>query len=194
MGVYELSGAGSLKTGRTLYTSMNAGNQYGAMVPIANAANGSANFFNIPTTYQDLYVVGQIRGTNANTIEYMNITLNGISSGYSYTMLGGDGSSAFSQRTNYGSGAIFLGVGPGGNSTANLFGSYEIWILNYANTSTFKTVLYRFAADQNGSGETRIGVGLYPSTAAINAVNVFGANGSATGTTHSLYGIRAVSS
>lgn len=165
---------------------------HGAQVPIAYAANGSANFFNVPQKYQDLYVCGQIRGTNANTIEYMNITLNGVSSGYSYTMLGGDGSSTFSQRTNYGSGAIFLGVGPGGNSTAGVFASYEMWILNYTDTSTYKTVLYRFAGDQNGSGETRLGVGLYPSTSAITSVNVFGANGTATGTTHSLYGIRTV--
>ena len=36
MGVYELSGAGSLKTPRTVYSSINANNQYGAMVPIAS--------------------------------------------------------------------------------------------------------------------------------------------------------------
>ncbi len=195
MGVYELSGAGSIKTGRTLYKSMNAGNQYGAMVPIASAANGSANFGNIPQTYQDLYVVSQVRGTNANTIEYFFSTLNASTSTiYSYTSIQGDGSSASSSRTNIGNTSFFLGVGPGGNSTTGIFGSLEIWILNYANTSTFKTILYRFAADQNGSGETRFGAGLFSSTSAISAVNVFGGNGTATGSTHNLYGIRAVSS
>jgi hypothetical protein len=194
MGVYELSGAGSVKTGRTLYTSMNANNQYGAMVPIAYAANGSANFGNIPQTYQDLYICGQLRGVNANTIEYGNITLNGLNTGYSYTSLTGDGGSATSSRNTPVTGAFYLGLIPGGNSTANVFGSYQIWILNYTNTSTFKTVLWRLAADQNGSGITQMGVGLWSNTAAITGANVFGSNGSATGTTHSLYGIRAVSS
>jgi hypothetical protein len=195
MGVYELSAAGSVKTGRTLYTSMNAGNQYGAMVPIASAANGSANFNTVPQTYQDLYVVSQLRGNNANTIEYFFSTLNASNAAiYSYTSLQGDGSSASSSRTNIGNTSFYIGTGPGGNSTANIFGSLEMWILNYTNTSTFKTVLYRFAGDQNGSGETRLGVGLFSSTGAVTNVNVFGGNGTATGSTHTLYGIRAVSS
>jgi hypothetical protein len=195
MGVYELSGAGTLKNGRTLYTSMNAGNQYGAMVPIASTSGGSANFANIPQTYQDLYAVSTLRGINANTVEYFFSTLNSLTSAiYSYTSLQGDGASASSSRTNLGNTQFFLGTGPGANSTANVFGSFEMWVLNYANTSTFKTVLFRFSADQNGSGESRIGVGLFSSTAAINALNVFGGNGTSSSATHNLYGIRAVSS
>jgi hypothetical protein len=49
-------------------------------------------------------------------------------------------------------------------------------------------------AGQNGSGESRVGVGLFSSTAAVSAVNVFGGNGTASGTTHNLYGIRAANS
>lgn len=194
MGVYELSGAGSVKTGRTLYTSMNAGNQFGAMVPIASGV-GTASFANIPQTFQDLYLVANLRGSNANTIEFSFSNLN-LSSDtlYSYTSIQGDGSSASSSRTNIGNTAFFLGVMPGGNSTTGIFGALEMWILNYANTSTFKTVLYRLAADQNGSGETRLGVGLFRSTAAINTLQAFGGNGTASGSTATLYGIRAVSS
>jgi hypothetical protein len=174
---------------------MNAGNQYGAMVPIASAANGSANFNTIPQTYQDLYVVSQLRGVNANTVEFFFATLNSSNAAiYSYTSLQGDGSSASTSRTNQGNTSFFLGVGPGANSTANIFGSLEMWILNYRNTTTNKTILYRFAADQNGSGESRLGVGLFASTAAVTNVNVFGGNGTASGSTHNLYGIRAVSS
>ena len=194
MGVYELSGAGSTKTPRTVYSSMNANNQYGAMVPIAYSTSGSANFGNIPQTYQDLYMVGQLRGISANTIEYFFTTLNAASSGYSYTSLTGDGASATSARNNVGTGAFYIGTGPSANSTASVFAAYEIWVLNYANTTTNKTILYRFAGDQNGSGQTALGVGLYSSTAAITAINTFGANGTATGSTHTLYGIRAVSS
>lgn len=195
MAVYELSGAGSVKTGRTNYTSINANNQFGAMVPIASATGGTASFSNIPQTFQDLHLVSQLRGVNANTIEnffsYLNFSNEAI---YSYTSLQGDGSSAASSRTNIGNTAFFLGFGPGANSTANVFGFLEMWILNYANTSKFKTVLYRFAADQNGSGETRLGVCLFRSTAAIQTLQVFGGNGTSADSTFTLYGIRAVSS
>ena len=164
----------------------------GAMVPIASTTGGSANFSNIPQTYQDLHVVSSLRGVNANTIEYFFGSLNSTNSAiYSYTSLQGDGASASSSRTNIGNTSFFYGTGPGANSTANVFGSLQIWILNYANTSTFKTVLFRLAADQNGSGETRLGVGLFSSTDAISALNVFGGNGTSSSATHSLYGIRA---
>jgi len=195
VGVYELSGAGSIKTGRTMYTSMNAGNMYGAMVPIASAANGSANFANIPQTYQDLYVVSQLRGVNANTVEYFFSYFNSVTTAiYSYTSIQGDGASASSSKTNIGNTSFFIGTGPGGNSTSGVFASLEMWIPNYANTSTYKTIIYRIAGDQNGSGESRVGVGLFSSTAAVSAVNVFGGNGTASGTTHNLYGIRAANS
>jgi hypothetical protein len=174
---------------------MNAGNQFGAMVPIAQATGGSGSFTNIPQTFQDLHIVAQLRGVNANTIEFFFSNINLSSEAiYSYTSLQGDGSSATSSRNNNGNTAIFLGVGPGANSTAGIFGSLEMWVLNYASTSTFKTVLYRLAADQNGSGESRLGVGLFRSTAAISTLQVFGGNGTATGSTVTLYGIRAVSS
>lgn len=174
---------------------MNAGNQFGAMVPIASTTGGSANFANIPQTFQDLYVVSALRGVNANTIEFFFSNLNSSSAAiYSYTSLQGDGATASSSRNNQGNTAFFLGVGSGGNSTTNVFASFQMWILNYTSTSAFKTVLYRLAADQNGSGESRVGVGLFSSTAAVNAVNVFGGNGTAGGSTHNLYGIRAVSS
>jgi hypothetical protein len=163
-----------------------------SLYSIASTTGGSANFSSIPQTYQDLYVVSQLRGVNANTIEYFFGNLNSSSSAiYSYTSLQGDGASASSSRTNLGNTAFFYGVGPGANSTANVFGSLQMWILNYASTSTFKTVLFRFVADQNGSGETRLGVGLFSSTAAINALNIFGGNGTSSSATHNLYGIKA---
>jgi hypothetical protein len=70
-----------------------------------------------------------------------------------------------------------------------------IHIFNYANTSTNKTTLARFASDQNGSGFTALSVGLWRNTAAISSLNISTGNGSifwAAGTTVNLYGIRAV--
>lgn len=204
MGVYELSGAGSVKTPRTVYTSMNGGNQYGAMVPIAsNTVTGSTvsdvTFNNVPQTFQDLMLVAFVRRTDAATLANLLITpyYSGIAaSPQSTTVLSGDGSSATSFRyTNQD--AQFTGSTPAGNATSGIFGSATWHCLNYANTSTFKTTISRSSADLNGSGETRLSVSLTRGTGAITIVNCStfsGSNYFAAGSTFTLYGIRAVSS
>ena len=199
MGVYELSGAGSLKTGRTLYTSMNANNQFGAMVPIASytaASTGGFSFTNIPQNYQDLMIVfapkdAATSGTS-NTQIIFNLDTNTI---YSSTRLLGDGSSATSDRNT----GLFYSLGgfvpTSATGLTSVFGAVTYHILNYTNTSTFKTVLQRSANDQNGSGYTSLVAGLYRSTAAITTVTLNASNvGMTTGTTATIYGIRAVSS
>ena len=197
MGVYELSGAGSIKTGRTMYTSMNAGNMYGAMVPIATRdfATGAIDFTNIPQTYQDLFVVFQARGTNAGTDEYLIAQFNGSTTGHSWTTLLGDGSSATSSRNSpggIGPGYFYCGLMPGGNSATGLYSVTTMHILNYANTTASKTAIWRFGADRNGSGQTSANVALFASTSGISRIFILGSNGTSGAAT--LYGIRAVSS
>jgi hypothetical protein len=197
MGVYELSGAGSVKTARTLYTSMNANNQFGAMVPIASVVatsnTGSFNFSVTPQTFQDLMIVAQLRDTNASVnpvfFNYMN---NNGGSVYSATQLQSDGSSASSGRISNQS-IMGIGLQMGSTATAGVFSSNVIHILNYT-SSFFKTILYRDAADNNGSGATRLSVGLLRDT---NPLTQFSFNAAAqfvAGSTATLYGIRAVSS
>lgn len=207
MGVYELSGAGSIKTGRTLYTSMNAGNMYGAMVPIASAtASGTVSdymFQNIPQTYQDLMLIVSVRGAASQTSQtfaaYVGTGANGTnllqSNENSVTRLSGDGSNATSSRTTNGSG-MFLNNIPGGTSTSGVFASYAIHFLNYANATTFKTLLSRYAGDLNGSGVTSLVVGLARTTSPLLTVGVatYGDGNFTSGSTFTLYGIRAVSS
>ncbi len=203
MGVYELSGAGSLKTGRTLYTNMSANNVYCAMVPIASVDMGgsnSANFTNIPQTYQDLFVVFQTRTTqNASGLAQMWCWLNGTqdtSNGLcSFTTLTGNGSAVNTGR-NTNTNQIEIGQSPNLNATAGVFSTGTMHILNYTNTTINKTLLSRCAADLNGSGITELAVGLFRSTAAVTGL-YFRADGGATqvaGSIVTLYGIKAVSS
>jgi hypothetical protein len=201
MGVYELSGAGSIKTGRTLYTSMNAGNQYGAMVPIASyTADGTSNgftFSNIPQTYQDLRLVMSYKSTDTS---YGGLNLypnTGTPTDRSITGLQGDGSSATSWR--YANAIGWYNYNPNLSSSlitgTGIFISTTWDILNYANTTTFKTGLVRVAADSNGSGVTSLIVNSLRNTAAISILTIYTAYGNYTaGSTATLYGIRAVSS
>jgi hypothetical protein len=204
MGVYELSGAGSLKTPRTVYSSMNGNNQFGAMVPIANStitSTGAFDFSNIPQTYQDLRVVLFVRSTNANAtgdafVMYFNHGAGFQFSGYSSTNLAGDGSSAVSNRESSTSAIRIPNLIPTTTQTAGVFASITFDILNYR-SSTFKTAILRGAGDTNGAGQTSLTAGLSQNTGAITGllmatglgVNHFAANSTAT-----LYGIRAVSS
>ena len=171
---------------------------HGAMVPIAYAvASSSADrvgFSNIPAAYQDLFIVSYSRTQQSSTQSSFQFYVNGDVSGiYSYTYLQGDGSSATSSRTtNQGTG--FIGNTVGDSATSGIFGSSELHILNYANTSTYKTFLSRSAADVNGSGTTQLSVTTYRSTAAINqiVIGAFNTYNFVTGTTFALYGVRTV--
>ena len=197
MPVYELSSAGSVKTGRTLYTSMNAGNQYGAMVPIASSiATTSVVFSNIPQTFQDLMLVMSLRSNRAATTASFCTRINENTSGIgSYTILQGDGSSASSSRNTGATFETFLSIA-GNTSTSGIFSSVTYHLLNYTNSSTFKTCLARSANDLNGSGTTTLQVGLLRSTSPVTSLQLFEFDGNSmiSGSTYTLYGIRAVSS
>jgi hypothetical protein len=194
MGVYELSGAGSVKTGRTLYTSMNANNQFGAMVLISSvvvSSTGSVILSNIPATFQDLMLVVSAR-TDSSTLTSALLRFNGDSgSNYSSTMLLGNGSSATSERYSNES-FVRIGYAIGSSQLASVYSSQAIHILNYANTTTNKTVIARNASDVNGSGITQLSATLWRNTAAISSITY--ATSVVAGSTLTLYGIRAVSS
>ena len=198
-----MSSAGGLKTPRTLYTTMNAnnGNSFGALVPIASAAaTGSSNslsFSSIPSTFQDLMIVLNARSTNASTTTQAIMFFNGdvSSSNYSATWIDGNGSSATSGRQSNFAQLYCVDGMPAASATSGIFSSTVFHILNYASTSTFKTVLIRQAADLNGSGLSRLTVGLWRATpAAISSLGINAVSGNyAAGSTLTLYGVRAAS-
>jgi hypothetical protein len=175
---------------------MNAGNMYGAMVPIAQAVGTGASavigFNDIPQTYQDLLLVCNLLPSSSSARGGLQLNNDGASN-YSWTYLSGDGSSASSARASVSWIDWYVGAGVAATNPTTVL----IHILNYANTSTFKTALMRTASDQNGSGISATTVGLYRSTSAVSAVSITTLNGAFnwnTSSTATLYGIRAVSS
>ena len=193
MPVYEMSAAGSVKVPRVNHQSMNANNQFGAMVPISStvvASTGSVTMSSIPATFQDLFLVVSAR-TDSSTLTSALLRFNGDSgSNYSSTMLIGNGSSATSERYSNES-FVRIGYAIGSSQLASAYASQTIHILNYANTSTNKTVIARDASDTNGSGLTQLSAGLWRNTAAISSITY--ATSLVAGSTATLYGIRAVS-
>jgi len=168
---------------------MAAGNTYsqitGGSVTLSSAAS-SVTFSSIPATFTDLVLV--INGGGSANIN-VSMQFNGdTASNYSITAVAGDGSSASSTRRTSQT-AMRLDENSYTGTTlaaSNLIVS----IMNYANTTTFKTVLSR---SNNAAVGTSAIVGLWRKTPeAINQVviNAIGGNW-ITGSTFNLYGIAA---
>jgi hypothetical protein len=157
---------------------MPAGSTY---TPIATTTLGSAQntitFSSIAGTYTDLVV---IYSGSSTVSDFFSIRFNGdTGSNYSLTDLYGTGSSANSARfSNQTKISRNEAVGQS-NAIIN--------IMNYSNTTTYKTVLTR----SNSAADAAFAVvGLWRNTAAITSVSLIhdGAN-FATGSMFTLYGI-----
>jgi hypothetical protein len=152
---------------------------------IATTTLGSATsnytFSSIASTYTDLVL---IRAGGISTPDEIGLRFNGdTGSNYSYTSVSG-----FTGGTGTGRG-VNQTMGRGGAAwTAT---NNTIWnIMNYSNTTTFKTFLQRY----NDGGDTvGAAVTLWRSTSAINSVQVITLSGAnfTVGTTFTLYGITA---
>lgn len=164
--------------------------------PIATNTLGSTaasvTFSSIPSTYTDLVlVINYIATTLGNTVQ---MTFNNdTSSNYSRTYLGGYatptngfGSTRFTSVSNIGC-AWQVGAASTGNPNPIIYN-----IMNYNNTTTNKTVLFRFNTVATSLSEVSAEVGLWRSTAAINRIDLTSsASTFAIGSTFTIYGIKA---
>jgi hypothetical protein len=166
---------------------MAAGSTY---TPIATNTLGSSaatvTFSSIAGTYTDLVIVADaISSTTAN----YELTFNGDSaSNYSRTFLQGSGSAASSGRA---SSQTFIRCDQGGNLVTATWGSpLRIFVMNYSNSTTYKTALTR--SDGASAGGTGAVVALWRSTAAITSLTLACSGATfSTGSIFTLYGIAA---
>ena len=169
---------------------MAAGSTY---TPLATNTLGSAaasvTFSSISGAYTDLVlVVSNI--TNASSTNSVFLRFNSDSTtNYSSTFLEGNGSTASSNRVSNRT-VIDSGYNVG-LSTTNP-GQVIFNIMNYANTTTFKTVISRFAQAAGAAPGTSATVSLWRKTPeAITAIEVRCDVNFGIGTTFTLYGIAA---
>jgi hypothetical protein len=156
---------------------------------LASAA-GSVTFSSIPSTYTDLILIVNGRKDTAVNTDAFFCRLNGDGgSNYSSTELNGDGSSATSFRTSNDA-YCRLGVIPGTSAGSSIYGVSIVNFLNYANTTTNKSMLTRGSV---ASGQVTGSVSLWRSTAAINSIVLYtaGLGNWASGSIFTLYGIKA---
>jgi len=145
-----------------------------------SSAAATVTFSSISASFTDLVLV--VNGTWSGTNNFQAITLvfnSDTGANYSRTVLQGDGSSASSSRESTGNWGIIA------SDQSNSI----LHIMNYSNTTTYKTVVSR---GSSAGYIVRAVVGLWRSTSAINSVEVKTAsNNFNSGTSLTLYGIKA---
>lgn len=152
--------------------------------PIATTTLGSSQStvtFNSFSGYTDLILI--VNGT-CSAGSYFTLRFNSdTGTNYSNTELVGDGSSASSGRN---ANSNYMYIGAIRTTQTNILTQIQ----NYSNATTYKTVLSR---TNNAATETKAVVGLWRNTAAITSIEVGtgGANTFQTGSTFTLYGIKA---
>ena len=195
MGVYKFSAPGTLKTGRTLYTSMLAGNATfdpfapsGAYDSIATTTLGSSTatitFSSIPSTYTHLQLrmSGISNATNRICIAYNSDT---TTSNYNSHYIEGNGETAYAGNVTGVAGNTYFT-----QSTTEPFTSI-VDILDYANTNKYKVQRALSGNDRNGGGTVSLYSSLWLNTNAITSLTItitsttFAANSS-----FALYGIK----
>ena len=155
----------------------------------------SVTFSSIPATYTDLVLRISARGNNSGTVSDTFLIVFNTTGGTtdSYTRLRGSGSAASSSRISNGSGFDpFNYGGDGSGATASTFGSLEIYIPNYANTSYAKP-MSAFTVTENNATAADIAAYamLLNATGAINSVVITEQSSASfvSGSSFYLYGI-----
>lgn len=161
--------------------------------PISTQTLGSTTtavtFSSIPATYTDLVFVANFTPTVGPDAFKFYLGTGSIdtTTSYSNTQLIGDGSTVSSSRaSNQG----WMNAGYVGSASVC---NQIIHIMNYANTTTYKSVLLNFRTGASASQSVAQGAGLWRKTTAIDTLR-FTTNTSgvfAIGSTFTLYGIKA---
>lgn len=167
---------------------MAAGSTYTPIATYTAPSNqADYTFTSIPSTYTDLVLV--VAGQVSSNVS-LALRINGdTATNYSTTELYGDGTNKGSTRATSDSQITVASIVAQIN-TGNQWVS-TLHFMNYANTTTNKTVLMRTSAPAT---IVNAAVGLYRSTSAISSIKFMGyanTSGFTTGTTFTLYGITA---
>lgn len=165
-------------------------------ITVGSTPVSSITFSSIPSTYRHLQIRGIARNNAATTETTVLYRVNGDTNSANYTgrhlMVGGG--SYFGAY--YDSGSLWPGLGIGAtmgdSNLANTFSAQIVDLLDYANTSKFKTARCFNGGSNNTNGTVGFASSLWMSTAAINSVTAFSYNGGSfvQNTTFGLYGIK----
>jgi hypothetical protein len=149
-----------------------------------NSSSSSYTFNSIPGTYTDLAIIGHVKSTSASSLS-LRFNGDGGSNYWTYVKYPTGSTVTNARYTSQTVGYInYLGT----PFNSGQFGAVNIDILNYASTSMWKHGLSRTGSYQFGP---EFAVMQWRSTSAITSLSIFAGAAFDTGTTFTLYGIKA---
>jgi hypothetical protein len=165
-------------------------------VASTTTSNTIITFNNIPQNYTDLKLVGSLRDSqNVLNGGYLRVRFNNSfsdASRYSLRELQGNGQTVGSGNDS----ATYFNINFSSNqsdgNTANTFQSFDFYIPNYSNGTTFKSVSFDTVSEQNGTNAyADLGAGLWSDLSPINTIQITFSFGVKQHTSFYLYGIKA---
>lgn len=148
---------------------------------------------NIPQQYTDLLIEISARSSGTDSIVFYAQPY-----GYGYAQKGLYGNSSTFTGYNYmgNYGVDYIGTLPSSSDTADVFGTYRIYIPNYSDSTSAKPYSsYGVSESATSTAYHEFTTHYFPSTSPIEAFNISGNSvGLATGSTISVYGISNVDS
>ena len=157
-------------------------------------AGGTADitFSSISGSYTDLVIKISARTTRSNYFDNINFRLNGgTTSNSQIYLISYDGTSVLSGSGSANGGEVLSAI-TGATATASTFGSVDVYIPNYASSTTYKS----FSADavtENNATANRSGLtaNLYSSNTAVTSITIAPQNGTFVQySTAYLYGVK----
>jgi hypothetical protein len=168
-----------------------------ALVPIASQVitsnTATVTFTNIPQEFADLRLVSFARTTFSNLSESLAIRWNSDSSSI-YSAVSVVTADTIYHGKQTGSTQFIFSQVAANTATAGIYSTTVTDIINYSNTTSFKSALSRHSCEYSNSGSSAVGwyALLYRSTNAVTSFQITSANGAniMPGSTFTLYGVR----
>lgn len=162
--------------------------------PIATTTLGSGatsvTFSSISSAYTDLVLVASVRSDRSANNSFICSRLNSDNSTtHSYTTLTGDGTTPSSGRETSIVYDSLVGIAAASQASGT-FSTVLYNVQNYANTTTYKTLLVR---GNDAGTSVRAQVGLWRSTSAVGSIYLYDyyGNNLVAGSTFTLYGVKS---
>lgn len=152
-----------------------------AEVTVTNP-QAAITFSNIPQGYTDLKIVVSARSSDSTATPWLYFSINGISSGFTFRNVNGDGSSAAT-------GTTVFAVNQSASRTTNTFGSAEFYLPNYTSSNN-KSISADSTQENNGTASALfLGAALWANSAAVTSIT-FNTDGNfVANSTATLYGV-----
>jgi len=175
-----------------------AGGDFESIATVTVGSGGAANiqFTSIPSTFAHLQVRLLARSSYSQSEDSPGVRFNSdTGSNYSFHYLLGNGSSTVAGGDPNRTSINLIQHVAGNTALSNVFGSAVVDILDYSDTSKKTTLRSIGGRDNNGSGGSAIGSGLWNNTSAVTSILIYPAGVSGNNwlehSTAALFGVKA---